>query len=183
MQPQAEQLTDEQIAVLVQGGDFDVFAQLVERYEPKLTRYANRFLLSNECEDLLQDVFIKAFSNIQSFDTERKFSSWIYRIAHNEFINAIRKKQRFSFPLLELDTVFPHPVAKETAERETLSNEAKERLEKALGEIDPKYREVLVLYYIEEMGYNEIADILHIPTSTVGVRLSRAKQQLKTVLT
>ena len=84
--------TDEQIAQAVQKGDSSAFGLLVERYEPKLLRYAKKFLFDYEDgKDIVQEVFIKAYSNIQSFDSGRSFSSWIYRIAHNEFINAIRK--------------------------------------------------------------------------------------------
>ena len=91
--------TDEEIARRAQEGDIESFGLLVGRYEAKITRYAGKFLLNNEdAKDLAQEVFIKAYVNIQSFDANRKFSSWLYRIAHNEFINAIRKRSwsRFS---------------------------------------------------------------------------------------
>ena len=85
--------TDEYIAGQVQTGNVQSFGTLVERYEEKLRRYARRFLFGyTDAEDLVQDVFVKSYTNIQSFDTSRSFSSWIYRIAHNEFINAIKKK-------------------------------------------------------------------------------------------
>ena len=90
---------DEEIARRVQEGDIESFGLLVGRYEAKITRYAGKFLLNGEDDkDLAQEVFIKAYVNIQSFDANRKFSSWLYRIAHNEFINAIRKRSwsRFS---------------------------------------------------------------------------------------
>src|SRR5579872_2664967 len=75
--------TEEQMVALVQDGDVELFRELVERYEPKLTRYARRFLFdSDEAKDLLQEVFIKAYVNIKSFDIERRFSPWLYRVAH-----------------------------------------------------------------------------------------------------
>ena len=87
------QLTDEEIARLVQSGEIESFDILIERYEAKMKRYAKRFLFDyEEAEDLAQEVFLKVYINIQSFKTSKKFSSWIYRIAHNEFINAIKKK-------------------------------------------------------------------------------------------
>src|ERR1039457_56959 len=99
--------TDEQIAIAVQKGDAQAFGALVERFEPKLLRYARKFLFDYEDgKDMVQEVFIKAYSNIQSFDADRSFSSWIYRIAHNEFINAIRKKGREPISFFDPDTLF-----------------------------------------------------------------------------
>ncbi len=175
--------TDEEIALRVQNGDIESFGILVERYEQKMMRYAERFLLKNEAEDLAQEVFIKAYVNIKSFDIKRKFSPWLYRIAHNEFINAIKKKSRESLLFFfDADTIFPHPIAKETADGELNKRELKETLDKNLGKLSPKYREPLVLYYFDELNYEEIAEILHIPVSTVGVRLNRGKTILKKII-
>lgn len=176
-------MSDEEIASEVQNGKEDVFGMLIERYETKLRRYARRFLLEKEdAEDVLQEVFIKAYVNIKSFDTSRKFSSWIYRIAHNEFINAIQKRGRFPSISLDPDTIFPHPVAKETADKPAELKELKELLQNYLTQIDVKYREPLILYYFEELDYKEISEILQIPVSTVGVRLSRGKTALKNLV-
>lgn len=175
--------TDEEIASLVQSGDNEIFGVLVERYEEKILRYARRFLLKSEAEDIVQEVFIKAYVNIKSFDTKRKFSPWIYRIAHNEFINAIKKKSRESLLLFfDADTIFPHPVAKETADGELSQREMKEMLEKNLEKIPSKYSEPLILFYFEELSYEEIAEILRIPISTVGVRLKRGRAALKKII-
>ena len=88
--------TDEQIAQSVQKGNVEAFGALVEKFKPENSlRYAKKFLFDYEDgKDIVQEVFIKAYANIQSFDTARSFSSWIYRIAHNEFINTIKKKGR-----------------------------------------------------------------------------------------
>ncbi len=174
--------TDEAIAKEVQNGNAHVFGDLVERYEAKLLRYAKRFLFGYEdAEDQVQEVFIKAYSNIQSFDTSRSFNSWIYRIAHNEFINAIKKKGREPLSFFDPDTLFPHPTDPKQADHEVKTNELRSMLDSCLDRLDPKYREPLVLYYYEEQDYQEIADIMHIPTSTVGIRLRRGKQQLQDV--
>jgi RNA polymerase sigma-70 factor (ECF subfamily) len=175
-------VTDEEIAVLVQKGDVESFSQLIERYEPKMTRYARRFLFDgDEAKDLLQEVFIKAYVNIQSFDATRRFSPWIYRIAHNEFVNAIkkRKKDKNLISLTYLDILFPHPTAKETADDDAKRKELKGMLERSLDKIDPKYREPLTLYYFEDMDYKEIADIMQVPVSTVGVWLQRGRAMLR----
>jgi RNA polymerase sigma-70 factor (ECF subfamily) len=176
------ELTDEQIAELVQKGDVESFGILVERYEPKMTRYAKRFLFGpDEAKDLVQEIFIKTYVNIRSFDADRRFSPWIYRIAHNEFVNALKKKkkEKGNISLFYVDVLFPHPIARETADEGSSRREIKEVLDGSLDKLDPKYRETLVLYYLEDMDYKEIAEVLRIPVSTVGVRLQRGKALLR----
>lgn len=172
---------DEQIAAQVQNGDIEAFGALIGRYEEKMMRYAKRFLLDrDESRDLVQEVFVKAYVNIKSFDTARKFSSWLYRIAHNEFLNAIKKKSRIPvFSFFDTDALFPHPASEETADGDMEKKEMREMLDRSLAELHPKYREPVVLYYFEDMDYKEIAEVLQIPVSTVGVRLRRAKALLK----
>lgn len=178
-----QEKTDEEIAKQVQLGDAESFGLLIEQYEPKITRYARKFIYNGEdAKDHVQEAFIKAYTNIQSFDAGRSFSSWIYAIAHNEFINAIKKKSRMPIFQFDFDTVFPQPVADETADSETNKKELREMLDKALGKLDSKYREPLVLYYFEDLDYKEIAEILEVPVSTVGVRLQRGKANLKKIV-
>jgi RNA polymerase sigma-70 factor (ECF subfamily) len=175
--------TDEQIASQVQRGDVQAFGLLIQRFENKLTRYGRRFLFENEdIKDLVQEVFIKAYINIQDFDSARKFSPWIYRIAHNEFINAIKKKSRMPTSPFEPENLPLQPVAPETADGDAGIKELRAALDGALGQIDPKYREPLILYYFEDMDYKQIADVLHSPVSTVGVRLQRGKAMLKKIV-
>jgi RNA polymerase sigma-70 factor (ECF subfamily) len=182
MQVKIDEETDEMIATRVQQGDTESFGSLVERYETKLMRYARKFLRDpDDAKDIVQEVFIKAYENIQSFDATRRFSPWIYRIAHNEFVNAIKKRARGPVLGIDLDVVFPHLAAAETADDTALERDTKEILEQCLDELDPKYREPLVLYYFEGLSYKDMADILHIPMSTVGVRLARGKSQLQKI--
>ena len=173
--------TDEALAVKVQSGDSIAYGELMKRYESKLTRYASKFLLSSDdAQDLIQDVFIKAYENINSFDVSRKFSPWIYRIAHNEFINELNKrKSRKTVFTIDFDTFFPNLRANETSDKDSIDRELKEQLLKHVDALDTKYREVVVLYYIEGMEYSDISDILHIPVATVGVRLNRARALLQ----
>ena len=177
------QQTDEEIAAGVQKGDTEIFGQLVERYEPKMTRYAHKFLFAHaDAQDLVQEVFIKAFVHIKSFDAKRKFSSWLYRIAHNEFINALKRKEKGPLYFFDPDTFWPHPLSKETADRDINEKELKEMMSLSLNKLQPKYREPLVLYYYEEMDYKEIAEVLKIPIATVGVTRQRAKNKLKKIV-
>ena len=176
-----EDSKDEEIVRKIQAGEVEPFGILVKRYEAKMMRYARKFLLTQgDAEDLVQDVFLKAYVNIQSFDTSRRFSPWLYRIAHNTFINAIKKRGE-EVPFFDADTLFPHPATNETGESDLERKELATRLNVSLEKLSPKYREPLVLHYFEELSYKEIAEVLRIPTSTVGVRLSRGKEAMKKI--
>ncbi len=173
-------LSDEELAYLVSNGEKEKFGILMERYQPKLFRYGRKFLVDKDnIEDVVQDVFIKTYKNIKSFDPKQKFSPWIYRIAHNTYLNAIKKNSLNPIYLFDFDTLLSYTVVEDPLQKEKEQQEIKYFIDKGLSNIEAKYREILVLYYIEEFSYKEIADILQIPVSTVGVRIMRAKNALK----
>lgn len=173
-------ISDEKLAQKVQEGDKEQFGVIMERYQQKLFRYGKKFLSNpDNIEDVVQDVFIKTYQNIQSFDVSQKFSPWIYRIAHNTYINALKKNALSPLYLFDFDTLISHTVFEDPIQREKEQKEMKEIVDKGLKEVESKYREILVLYYIEELSYKEIAEILHVPIGTVGVRIMRAKEILK----
>lgn len=183
MEPATLDERDELLVVQICTGNKELFGKLIDRYEEKLTRYVKRFTLNtDDVSDIVQTVFIKAYSNLQSFDTTRSFNAWIYRIAHNECVNHLKKKGNEKISFLDFDTFFPHPFAKETADEETIHLEDKAFIESSLSRVSPKYREVLVLYFYEDFSYQEISEILRIPVATVGVRLKRGKEALKKAL-
>ena len=159
----------------------EAFAVLISRYEGKLSRYIARLGIRDEEDrsDVLQNVFIKVYQNLNAYDSSLSFSSWIYRIAHNEFINAIKKKGKEPFSFFDFDILFPHPISKDNTEKNLNREELRKVLDDCLGKLKPKYREPIVLYYFEELSYKEIADVLRIPISTVGVRLQRGKKIMK----
>lgn len=176
-------LSDEELVRLVQGGDTEIFGLLIERYEPKMMRYAKRFLFDSEsAKDLVQEVFIKSYVNINGFDLTKKFSPWLYRIAHNSFINEIGRKNRDRSLFFGADIFLPRLFSKDSAEKDLLDRELKEDLNACLANIALRYREVLVLYYFENLSYQEIADVLHIPVAAVGVRLSRARKAMRKII-
>jgi RNA polymerase sigma-70 factor (ECF subfamily) len=174
--------TDEQIASHVQHGNVERFGVLMERYTDKLTRYGKKFLAREESiEDIVQDVFISAYQNINEFDTGRSFSSWIYRIAHNAFVNGLRKQQKRPLFDVDLDTFISHDVYEHPAVSEREAKELKDMIDKGLSGLAPKYREVIILHYLEGLSYREISDILKIPIGTVGVRVKRGKETLRSI--
>lgn len=169
------QLSDEEVVKITRTKDKEVYAEVVKRYQEKLMRYA-KYLVNDEerAADVVQDAFIKAFIKLNSFDTQRQFSSWIYRIVHNEAINLINKYKKEQ-PLPE-EVDFDSGI---NVEEEYTKKEIRKMVKSCLGEIPLMYREPLGLYFLEEKSYLEISDILRIPTGTVGTRINRAKLIMK----
>ena len=175
-----EDISDEALAARVQSGDEAAFAALMERYTGKLLRYGRRFLSGDPAlGDTVQDIFVAVYQNIKDFDAARKFSPWIYRIAHNAFVDVLRQKSKEPLYVMDLDTVVPHAAYEDPSAREKEFEEIRVLLEKGLATLPSAYREIIDLYYFEQFSYKDIADVLHIPIGTVGIRLSRAKRALK----
>lgn len=180
--PSEENKTDEELVVDTIAGDKEAFSILVGRYIPKLLRYGRKFLSrSEDIEDIVQDVFLKSYANLLSFDTTRKFSPWIYRIAHNTFVNALRTRERLPITMA-FDTLIPYATDIETPSDISEREDMKHAIEMGISKLSPTYREVLTLYYIEELDYETIADVLAVPIGTVGVRLARARAKLREIL-
>ena len=173
---------DEEIARLVQIGKADSFNILIGRYEDKIRRYSRKFLSDNvDIDDVLQNIFLKAYENIQSFDTKRKFSSWLYRIAHNELVNTLKKKRRNPLSFFDLDIIFPQYFYDNSLNQQIDRKDMQEIINKCLDKLGTKYREPIILYYFENLSYQEIAEIMQIPVSTVGIRIKRAKDAIKLI--
>lgn len=170
-----EKLSDEKIIEKVRSIDRELYSIIIERYQNKLLRYANNLIKDrHRAEDAVQESFIKAFVNLKGFDTKKKFSSWIYRIVHNETINIIKKYSK-EVPFLE-NVHFKNneDIEKDFDQREVVSN-----VKKCLRKMPLLYSEPLSLYFIEEKSYEDISDILRIPMGTVATRISRAKILMK----
>ena len=180
MVQEKDQQSDEEIVAQIQLGGVDLFGVLIERYEKKMMRYARKFLSDSEdIKDVIQEVFIKAYKNIKSFDTKRKFSTWLYRIAHNELINVFKKRK--TLPLFDSDVFLPHNLHDNNLVQQIDRQDMREMIDKCLDQLEPKYRETIVLYYFEELSYKEIADTMQIPISTVGIRIKRGKEKMKSI--
>ncbi len=174
-------LTDEQLVVVVRESDKEMYSEIIRRYSSKIGHYLRKFIRnSDELEDVLQNVFIKAYQNLYDFNTNRKFSPWLYRIAHNEALNNLKKykKEKFSLDETEWEIADEKINLKDSLDNKFL----KEDIEKGLAQMKDKYREVLILYFFEEKTYEEISEIMRVPVSTVGVLLMRGKEFLKQIL-
>jgi RNA polymerase sigma-70 factor, ECF subfamily len=176
-----DQLSDEKVVEAILLGDKDLYREIIRRYDEKLTRYLRKFSSDHDdIEDILQVVFIKAYKNLYGFDINKKFSSWIYRIAHNEAVNHLKrtKNKKVCLDDVEYRLIDEKADIKTEADRMFL----KEDIERVIGRLDVKYREPIVLFYFEELSYEEISDVLRIPKNTVGTLILRGKNLMKSYL-
>lgn len=162
------------------------FRFIIERYEQKLFRYIQRTLFVNkeDTEDILQEVFIKVYRNLNSFNPKFKFSSWIYSITYHECVNHLRsfKQEKLSIDVKVEQEIFNELKSDINLESEVLIEETSQSVQDILSKLDEKYRTVLILKFIEEKDYNEIADILKTSTGNVGSLINRAKNKFKELI-
>jgi RNA polymerase sigma-70 factor (ECF subfamily) len=161
----------------------DYFSCLYERYEEQLLRYIKRLggVTNEEAEDILQEAFVKIWKNLHAFDQNLKLSSWLYRIVHNQAISYVRKKksygkdQKIAFD----ETDHASPPHSHQDQLMELDIETDLDIRAVLEELPLKYKEVIVLRFLENMSYEEISDVLKIPEGTVAARLNRAKKAFR----
>lgn len=135
---------------------------------------------SESAEDLVQEIFVKIYLNLDRFDTSKKFSSWLYRIARNETINYwlySKRRQRENWDI----ALAPQMIIKDgnDIEREVFQKINNEKMVGTFENIGEKYRQVLIKNYLEGKSYREIAKDLEKPVATIGTLLSRGKRLLK----
>jgi len=163
--------------------DQDNFLYLIERYEAKLLRYIRRItnIAKEDAEDLLQEVFLKVYLKLNDFDRDLKFSSWIYRITHNEVISNHRKlKARPQSVFLNPENdLINNLVADLDLEKSIEMSLLRDNIFKILDHLEIKYKEILILKFLEDKNYWEISDILKIPMGTVGTLINKGKEKFK----
>ncbi len=177
--------TDEELVALTLE-DQEVFYHLIKRYEKKLLNYILRISSTSRenAEDILQEVFIKIYRNLNGFDTDLKFSSWAYRITHNETMSHFRKNQAklkiTSIDDDENNNLINLLKSSLDVKKDFSSKEIYQKVREVINLLPAKYSEILVLRYLEEKDYQEISDILQIPMGTVATLINRAKTKFKT---
>jgi len=170
-----EKLSDEEIVEKVRSIDQEFYAVIMERYQNKLLRYATNLIRDEDkAADIVQASFIKVFINLKGFDIKKKFSSWIYRIVHNEAMNIIIKHQKEIRLPDDIDFKSEDDIEKDFEQKEIVT-----KVEKCLEKMPLLYSEPITLYYIDQRSYKEISDILRIPMGTVATRISQAKILMK----
>lgn len=159
--------------------DPNIFGELVSRYQNRLFRYVHRisYFSNEDIEDIIQETFIKVYKSLNIFDNDLKFSSWIYQIARNTTIDAIRKKharpQAVYFEEDDILKLFQSNIDVQ------LHTEAKNHLDimrKIIDDLPYKYKEVMILRFLEEKNYEEIMDIIQKPKGTVAALINRGRK-------
>jgi RNA polymerase sigma-70 factor, ECF subfamily len=173
----ADRLYETVLVLRCQAGDEAAFAELVERYQPRLRYYLRKMLREvHSAEDALQDVWLAVFRAVSRLADVGAFRAWLYRIARDRALSELRKRRPPSQPLEEGDW-----TDKRAEEREFTAEDV-ERVHAALDELVAEHREVLVLRYVETMTYEEIAQVVGCQVGTVRSRLHYAKRALRDVL-
>lgn len=178
-------IEDEKLIPLILN-DQNIFGIIIERYEAKLLRYIRRIsgYGKEDAEDVLQDVFIKTYQHLNDVDQNQKFSPWIYRITHNETISKHRKhKARPEGHAIATDNenILDNTASRLDIRKDIEQDEISRDISTVLQKMDVKYREVLVLKFLEGKDYQEISDILRKPMGTIATLINRAKKQFKKI--
>jgi RNA polymerase sigma-70 factor, ECF subfamily len=180
-----EKNDEELIKEYIEGND-DSFKLLVDKYTPSIFNYSARFVGIDYAKDIIQDVFIKSWKNIRKFDDNKaSFKTWLFTITRNTITDYLRKKKMITFSSLDKeeesyefnivdDVILPDEALMKLEDKELLNN--------TLNKIPSNYREVLILYYQEEMTFNEIGQLLNKPLNTVKSYHYRALIMLREIL-
>ncbi len=176
--------SDAQIAALSLT-DAQYFTYIVARYEAKFRRYISRLGVAAEyIDDVLQNIFIKIYINLADFNSSLSFSSWAYRIAHNETISFYRhRKARPEGNAIPVPEEIIENIANDVDVVAHVEHGLRaEVLQTTLSHLSADARNIIVLRYFEEKSYEEISDILRVPLGTVATKIFRAKRELKSLL-
>jgi RNA polymerase sigma-70 factor (ECF subfamily) len=162
-------------------GDRGAFAQLMHRYAGAVYNLAYRMLGNAEdAEDASQEIFLRAYTRLETFDRQRRFSTWLLSIGSNHCIDRLRRR-RFAWLTLD-DAAFALPSREPGPERSALNNEGRAIVQQALAKLPEHYRVVTVLRYWNDLSYDEISQVTGLPESTIKTRLHRARHMLAQAL-
>jgi RNA polymerase sigma-70 factor (ECF subfamily) len=172
-------LNDEHVVIhRAQKGERSAFAQLVEHYWDRLYRWLYHLTHDRHtAEDLTQDTFVKALANLQTFRTGGHFQAWVFRIAHNNFVNLRRSARRVREPFPDHLPSLEEGPADQAMNRETL-----QLLARAVGRLPSEFRSAFLLRVEEKLSFRQIAEVLQISEETARWRVFKARQKLMEVL-
>jgi RNA polymerase sigma factor (sigma-70 family) len=170
-------------------GDQSAYKHLMKKYREQIANLIYRIIHHREpVDDLTQEVFIKAFHSLKSFNAEYAFSTWLYKIATNSSIDFIRKKKLSTFSIdkpvtmEESDVSFELPDSTFEPDRHIMQRQRVVLIEEAINQLPEKYKRVIILRHQEEREYNEIAKMLKLPIGTVKAHIFRARELLNKYL-
>lgn len=182
-------MSEEHIQKLIKkalAGDQKAYEALLNRYQSGIFNMIYQMIKNREeTEDLVQEAFIKAFKSLESYNDSYAFSTWLYKIAFNHCIDAIRKKKLKTLPLDRPIQVGEGEIKQEirddsrSPEGDYLFSEKKKLIRESIDSLPDRYREVIILRHQKEHSYEEISEMLNIPLGTVKARIFRAREMLK----
>jgi len=182
--------TDEALVRSILSGDRERFELLVERYQTRLVNYLYRMVRNlDEAHDLTQEVFIRVYQALDRYDSQYRFSTWLFRVAQNAAIDVIRKRRIQLVPLTrrtddgsEATVDLELPDGQPSVLDNLQGRELEGSIRSAIDNLPWEYRELILLRHYGELAYEEIAEVKAMPLGTVKNKLFRARQLLKQVL-
>lgn len=173
--------TDAELVEAILAGSETAFATLVERYQDRVVRLCGRYCRDQvECEDLAQDVFLKVFRKLHTFQGDSQFFTWLYRIAVNAATDHLARASTRRLKLVEDDEAFDARTARvDDPSAPLVAAETAAAVRAIVDALPEKFRTILVLREFEDLSYTEIAEVLQIQIGTVESRLFRARQRVK----
>jgi RNA polymerase sigma-70 factor (ECF subfamily) len=175
-------VTEARLVAQALAGSQSAFEQILRRYQRPILSFLARMTGDTAlAEDLAQETFVKAFRKLAAFDPSRRLSSWLFRIAHNTAVDALRKAK---LPAATLDSGEfaadpPAPATADPVERRALG----QALQSALARLRPEYRTAVVLRYEDGLSFEEIGQVLGVPEVTARSHVHRARKELVRVMT
>lgn len=178
-------LEDDVLVKEARGGSEKAYKKLVNKYQRALHFHILKMIKDqNRVEDLVQEVFLKAFDNLSSYNTNYAFSTWLYRIATNHTIDYLRKKKLQTLSIDEPvksrdgDMKMQLPDENARTDRKIIRSQRQKMVQQAIDDLPDKYRDVIKLRHMQEKSYQEIADVLDLPLGTVKAHIFRAREML-----
>ena len=180
MNDETERALDGYLIALVQGGSHEAFERLVRRWTPKLVRYATRIQGRPElARDIVQETWVAAIRGMKGLDDASRFPAWIYSIAHRKCIDVIRLNQR---QRRLIESVGHESVVAAAGNPVRPDPDDQADLKAAIERLGQEHRNVVHLFYGEDLSIDDIASVLGIPAGTVKSRLYHARESLKNYL-
>ena len=177
-------LQDAQMVVLAVKGDEKAYSKLTQKYQKPLYFPVSKMIRDPDfAEDLVQDIFLKAFKSLKNYKNDHAFSTWLYRIARNHTIDYLRKKKIETLSIHVDDYDESHAsiqIADESSftDQPMIRRERRNKVYEAIYQLPEKYRDIIIKRHIEEKSYQEIAAEIDIPLGTVKAHLFRARELL-----
>jgi RNA polymerase sigma-70 factor, ECF subfamily len=180
-------VSDAELVSTAIGGGEASFEELVRRYQRPIVSYVYRMLNDYDNSlDVTQEVFIKVYNSLERYSCDYKFSTWLYRIAHNAAIDHLRRNSMNSLSLetetddgtYQLQIESPNPTPEQERER----SEWRAEIESVVKQLPAAYRDLILLRHARDLSYDEIAEITDLPLGTVKNRLFRAREMMRGLL-